>query len=63
LEFLDVLESYKLQLLGQIYTLQMWLLLVKQFNFEFLINDTKEKIQLIIFFVHFHWAIIGVSSG
>ena len=37
----------------------MWPVFVKQFNSEFLINDTRE-VQLITSFLHFYWAILSV---
>ena len=37
----------------------MWPVFVKQFNSEFLINDTGE-VQLITSFLHFYWAILSV---
>ena len=37
----------------------MWPVFVKQFNSEFLINDTGE-VQLITSFLHFYWAILSI---
>jgi hypothetical protein len=38
----------------------MWPVLVEQFKFELWINDTGGEVELIILFVYFHRAVLGV---
>jgi len=40
----------------------MWPVLVKQFNFDFLINDPGRRVQLITPFLHFLWANLTRSN-
>ena len=58
--FLSALKSYKLRLLGKIQTLLMWPVFIEKFNCELLRNDAGGEVQLIILFLHFYWAVLGV---
>ena len=57
---LGALESCELQLLGQCFSLLMWPIFIEKFNCEFLRNDAGGEVQLIILFLHFYWAVLGV---
>ena len=38
----------------------MWPVFIEKFNCEFLRNDAGGEVQLIILFLHFYWAVLGV---